>query len=247
MQLKTKGLVLREVKTGEADRILTILTPEHGILSASAKSSLRLKNKLFAATGLFCYSEFVLFPGKNMYIVDEATPIEVFFELRQSVEGMALAMYFAELAATVAQEGEEAESLLRLLLNSFFLIGTQKKPLHQIKAVFEFRTLFDAGFMPDIVGCCECGSAETETFRFDLSEGALFCQNCAEKIGAAPNISRSQLAAMQHMLYSEPEKAYSFTLLPEAMAGLSRLATHYVCSQLDHRFKTLDFLETVLD
>ena len=36
MQLKTKGLVLREVKTGEADRILLILTPEHGILSASA-------------------------------------------------------------------------------------------------------------------------------------------------------------------------------------------------------------------
>ena len=194
MQLKTKGLVLREVKTGEADRILLILTPEHGILSASAKSSLRLKNKLFAATGLFCYSEFVLFPGKNMYLVDEAAPIEVFFELRQSVEGMALAMYLAELAATVAQEGEEAGSLLRLLLNSFFLIGSQKKPLHQIKAVFELRTLFDAGFMPDIAGCCACGSAEAETFRFDLAEGELLCQNCAEKAGVAPDADEGLIA-----------------------------------------------------
>ena len=60
-QVKTTGIVLREVRTGESDRILTILTPGHGVISASAKSSQRLKNKLFAATGLFCYSEFVLF------------------------------------------------------------------------------------------------------------------------------------------------------------------------------------------
>ena len=71
-QIKTKGVVLREVHTGESDRILTILTPQYGVISASAKSSQRLKNKLFAATGLFCYSDFVLFEGHSMYIVDEA-------------------------------------------------------------------------------------------------------------------------------------------------------------------------------
>ena len=49
MQLVTPGLVLREVKVGESDRILTILTPEHGLISASAKGSLRLKSKLFSA------------------------------------------------------------------------------------------------------------------------------------------------------------------------------------------------------
>ena len=57
MKLVTPGLVLREVKVGESDRILTILTPEHGLISASAKGSLRLKSKLFSACGLFCYSE----------------------------------------------------------------------------------------------------------------------------------------------------------------------------------------------
>ena len=77
-QVKTKGIVLREVKTGESDRILTILTPDSGMISAAAKGAQRLKSKLFAATGLFCYSEFLLFPSKNLYIVDEATPIEVF-------------------------------------------------------------------------------------------------------------------------------------------------------------------------
>ena len=46
MQLVTMGLVLRQTKVGEADSILSILTPGRGVITASAKGSLRLKNKL---------------------------------------------------------------------------------------------------------------------------------------------------------------------------------------------------------
>lgn len=53
MQVATTGLVLRQVKVGEADRILTILTPDLGVVSASARGSLRMKSALFSATGLF--------------------------------------------------------------------------------------------------------------------------------------------------------------------------------------------------
>ena len=63
----TPGLVLKETRYKESDRILTILTPELGVISASAQSSLRLKSRLFSACGLFCYSEFVLVPGRNVY------------------------------------------------------------------------------------------------------------------------------------------------------------------------------------
>ena len=50
MQVATTGLVLRQVKVGEADRILTILTPDLGVVSASARGSLRMKSALFSAT-----------------------------------------------------------------------------------------------------------------------------------------------------------------------------------------------------
>lgn len=246
MQVKTKGLVLREVKTGESDRILTILTPSLGVVSASAKSSMRLKNKLFAATGLFCYSDFLLFPGKSLYTVDEATPIEVFFGLRASIEGMSLAMYLAELAAQLAPEGEESAGLLRLLLNSFYLISENKRPLHQVKAVFELRAISEAGFQPDVVACRACGGFETPMFYFDLAEGSVLCADCAQKADRAPNLTGGQLAAIQHILYASPEKLYSFTLPQPALEGLSRLASDYVARQLDHPFKTLDFLRTVL-
>ena len=244
-QMKTTGIVLREVRTGESDRILTILTPGHGVISASAKSSQRLKNKLFAATGLFCYSEFVLFEGKTMYIVDEATALEVFFDLRGSVEGMSLAMYLAELMGTLAPEGEEADVQLRLLLNSLALI-CRRRNLYQVKAVCELRALSHAGYMPDLVACAGCGCYEGDAFFFDVAEGRLLCSSCAARAGRAVNLPGAELSAMRHILYSGDDRIFSFILPEEALRHLSGLCTDYVTRQLDHRFKSLDFLQTVL-
>ena len=115
MQIVTPGLVLREVKVGESDRIITLLTPKLGVITASAKGSLRLKSKLFSACGLFCYSEFTLVPGRNMYTVREAEVKNVFHGISSSIEGMSLAMYMAEMASALSPTGEEAEKeLIRL-------------------------------------------------------------------------------------------------------------------------------------
>ena len=117
----TPGLVLKETRYKESDRILTILTPELGVISASAQSSLRLKNKLFSACGLFCYSEFVLLPGRNMYTIREAEVRNVFHGISSTIEGMSLAMYLAEMAAALSPTGEEAAKELRLLLNCLYI------------------------------------------------------------------------------------------------------------------------------
>ena len=149
----TPGLVLKETRYKESDRILTILTPELGVISASAQSSLRLKSRLFSACGLFCYSEFVLVPGRNMYTVREASVKNVFHGISRSIEATSLAMYLAEMAAALSPTGEEAGRELRLLLNCLYMISENKSDLRVIKAVFELRTMSECGFMPQIV-CC---------------------------------------------------------------------------------------------
>ena len=106
----TPGLVLKETRYKESDRILTILTPELGVISASAQSSLRLKNKLFSACGLFCYSEFVLLPGRNMYTIREAEVRNVFHGISSTIEGMSLAMYMAEMASALSPTGKSTNS-----------------------------------------------------------------------------------------------------------------------------------------
>ena len=146
----TPGLVLKETRYKESDRIITLLTPGLGVISASAQSSLRLKSKLFSACGLFCYSEFVLVPGRNMYTVREADVKNVFHGISSSIEGMSLAMYMAEMASALSPTGDEAAKELRLLLNCFYMISEKKADLRVIKAVFELRTMSECGFLPQL-------------------------------------------------------------------------------------------------
>ena len=245
-RLTTMGLVVRATKTGEADRALSILTPGHGVISAMAKGSLRLKSKLFSGTGLFCYSEFLLFEGKTMCTVDAASVKEVFWGVHESVENMALAMYLAEFAAALAPAGEEAEPVLRLLLNCLYYLNEKKRPPRLIKAIFELRALSQSGFMPNLVACEDCVKYEGEPFFFDVPRGVLYCASCAAKRGLQPNLDASALAAMRHIVYAEDRKLFAFTLGRESTRQLGAVASQYVMQCVDRPFKSQEFLETVL-
>lgn len=247
MQIATTGLVLRQVKVGEADQILTLLTPDLGVVSASAKGSLRLKNKLFSASGLFCYSEFSLTSGRTHYFVDSAQVKKVFHGISESVEGMCLATYMVEIVLSLSPAPPEADAQLRLLLNSLYMIGQKKMPLRQLKAIYELRAMSMAGYQPDLLACAECGRYDGGEFYFDPVEGNLLCAECADKARHIPNLDTGALYALRHICLAEDRKLFSFTLAPASLKNLSRVSEQYVLAHLEHGLKSLDFLKTVLE
>lgn len=247
MKITENGLVLKEVKLRESDKILTLLTPQHGIVSASARGCMRPNNKLFSACGLYNYAEWTLHPGKNMYSVDEAAPIEVFFGLRGSIEALSLAAYIAELLLVLQPTGDEAARLLRLALNSLHMLSAEKMAPALVKAVFELRSLSEAGFMPDLLACGDCGRYEGGPFWFDGRAGMLLCEACAEAAGREPNLNPGALAALRYIVLSDDDKLFSFNLEGESLGLLCAVAEEYTLLNLDHPPKALGFLKSVLN
>lgn len=247
MQIATTGLVLRQVKLGEADQILTLLTPDLGVISASAKGSLRLKNKLFSASGMFCYSEFSLTSGRSHYFVESAQVKKVFHGISESVEGMCLATYMAEIAIALSPAPPEADAQLRLLLNSLYMIGQKKLPMRQLKTIYELRAMSMAGYQPDLLACADCGRYDGGEFYFDPVEGNLLCADCADKARHIPNLDTGALYALRHICLAEDRKLFSFTLAPASLKNLSRVSEQYLLAHLEHGLKSLDFLKTVLE
>ena len=243
----TSGLVLREVKYKEADRILTILTPRYGVISAIAKGSLRLKNKLFSACGLFCYSEFTLYPGKNMYTVDKAQIKTVFHELSRSVETMSLAMYMGEIAIMLMPTQEEADTVLRLLLNSLYMAGKGSIPLKQVKAVYEMRVCSICGYLPQLLMCKGCGLYDGKDFFLDPLDGKLLCRDCAAREGYKPNLDPGALYAMRHICLADDKKIFAFRLAEHSSKLLYTTAERYVLTHLESVPKSYSFLKSVLE
>lgn len=246
MQLKTDALVIREQNIGEADRLVTLLSGEYGLMRAFAREARRVKSRSVNATQLFSYSHFTIFKGRDRYIIDEAAAQEVFFALRSDIEKLALAQYFAELTAHLAPEQEEAGAFLRLILNALHLLAAGKKELPLLKAAFELRMMSLAGYSPDLTACSDCGRFDAEAvFALDLQEGVLRCADCqAPGEGKVP-LSASVLAALRHILYQEPGKLFAFTLPPEGLQALGAITEQYLLAHLQLSLPTLRFYNTI--
>ncbi len=242
MLIATDGIVLKEVKIKESDRILTILTRDKGLVTASAKSSLRMKNKLASATGLLSWSDFVLFQGRTMYSVNEAESKNVFFDLRNDIETLSTALYLAELTSVFTTDANSSEELLELLLFAFDKLCKAKQPAAFIKTVYELKLLSVVGYMPNLLACADCLKFEDKVFYYDIPNGELFCSECAGKRGFQPNVTLATIAAMRHIVFSETNKMYSFTLGKENFENLSNIVNAYTQYHLDKPLKTHQFL-----
>ena len=138
----TCGLVLRETVTRDADKILTVLTPDRGRLSVIARGARRKGSRVAAACQLLAYDEMTLRRKGECYYLAEASTIELFDGVRQDIEKLALAAYFAELTEAVCQDAMAAADMLPLLLNALFAADI-KKVSHNVKDLM--RTLLENG------------------------------------------------------------------------------------------------------
>ena len=153
MYVNIKALVIREARYKEADKILTLLTPDRGRITASAHGALSKKSRIASACQQLTYSDFVLDLRNGRYSVKEASVMESFSGLRADFSAMALACYFCDCAETFAFEDEGNDEILRLCLNSFYALSNGLYPQSKIKASFEFRLISAAGYCPDLGDC----------------------------------------------------------------------------------------------
>lgn len=244
MYLKTEGLVLRQVNYQDNDQILTLLTKEYGLMSVKARGVRRNSSRLKGACQLLTYAEFVIFENKGFHTVNEATPLQMFSELRGNIEHLALASYFAQAAELLSQENVPNPEVLSLTLNSLYALCRALCPSDLIKAAFELRLDVLSGYAPELSGCAVCGAPQPD--RFDVAGGVLLCTRCGAGAGLRLPVSAGTLAAMRHITTCDAKRLFSFRLTGESRKELCDLTETYLVTQLERGFYTLDFYKSLI-
>lgn len=246
-KIVVKALVLRETQTKEADKILTVLTAEHGRLPVVARGARRKNSRIAAASELLAYSELVLYERRGWYLLDEASTLALWNNVRRDVERLALASYFAEMTEAVTAEETPAPETMSLLLNALYALDATNKPPELIKAAFELKLMALSGYEPLVADCAVCGATAPAEPLFDAEEGVVVCRSCA---GAAARsllpLDAGSLAAMRHVLGAERKRMLSFALNGETMRRFSRVCETFALRQLDRSFRTLDFYKNLI-
>lgn len=257
MTTEVRGLIIRTVDIKETDRLVTIFTEEKGAVTALARGARSLKSRKLAATMQFCYGRYVLYKQGDKFWIKEAELIENFFDIRQSIEGLALANYICEVLSDVTVEEAERD-LLRLSLNSLYAISNNLYSVEKIKAAFEIRAVSILGFMPNVLTCHNCDERGGDFF-FDIMGGIIECRTCHEKREKGriehsdPHethilciLSEGAKTALGYCIYSPVERIFSFNISSEDMRLFSRATEEYILNQLGHSYKSLEFYKSVL-
>lgn len=245
MYEKTEGIVLREIQYKDADKLLTVLTRDFGKITVRGRGIKSGRSKSKAAGQLLAFSEFSLYENQGRYTLTETTVKEMFHELREDIELLSLASYFAQVAETVAQENDPAGELLSLLLNCLYALSKLRKDQMLVKAVFEFRLACIIGFQPDLRACAVCGGGCPD--RFNVSQGVLQCSYCngADLDGIRLPISHGTLQALRYISACDSRKLFSFSLSDSALHELAQVAEGYLMLRLERGFYTLDFYKSL--
>lgn len=246
-----QGLVLREVRYKESDRILTLLTDKRGKITLKAQGALGRKSRIAAATQSLCFSEFSLEPAgytgaAGQWRIASASTVEQFLGLREDIAALALGVYFAELLETVCAEELADGAALSLGLNALYALSRKLYEPTHIKAVFELRLMAIEGFEPDLNGCAVCGRQDVQEPMFSPDSGLLHCRDCGGAVyGGAMPLDEGALAAMRHIVTAEPKKIYNFALPAESEQRLARVCESFVSRQLDRQFASLEYWKSV--
>lgn len=243
MEIKTKGIVLGRNFYGEKDAIITILTEDYGVLSASAKGVKSMKSKLSSGCSLFSYSDFLLTESNGRYIVTSASLLDGFYGLSSNIERLSFATYAAEAASTISPAPEDAKTVIPLLMNTFYLFANSQKDLRLIKCVFELRLLCALGYAPELDGCVECGDTEEICF-FSAGEGGAVCRSCGG-IHDTQIITPNTLSAMRYVKDSDDKKAFSFALSRSNIDEFENCTEKMMEDILGKRLSSLNYLKQI--
>lgn len=244
MTTVTHGIVLREAKYRESDKILTVLTPDLGKMTVTARSSRKKGGGVSAAAQLLVWSELTLSEYRGRWTLSEgATELE-FRTLRRDLDRLSLGSYFAELTDTLVPEGQSAPEPLKLLLNALYALDALDRPLGLVKAAFELRLLSLSGFAPNLEACALCGR-EPEQARLHLREGLLHCRGCKIGGGISLPVNPAVLLAMRYIIRCDSKRLFSFRLDEESARQLESVCESYVLTQLERGFRTLDFYKSL--
>ena len=236
--VKTEGIIIKEVKYGDSDKIYTLFTKEFGKISAKAKGVCSPESRLMHGTNFLCYSKFILYQYPKSYMISQCDVIHNFYQLSEDNVKVSYAAYFADLINELSAENEPHEAVLRLFLNSLYLLKEGKKPEQLIKFVFELRLMCESGYAPDLT---ESGGT---LGYFDIAQGKLVGYDSLNRIRML-ELSAAEIRAMQYVINADEKSIFSFTCGDELLSRLNEISKNYLLYHLEKTPKTLKFLEDI--
>jgi len=182
--VKTRAVVLKSQRWGEADRIVTLYTEKLGKIRGIARGARRLKSRLGGALEPFGYIDLTAFEKslETLVRISQVDLIKSFGKLREDLTAMTAAASMVNMIKAITPDRDPQSSIFNTLVGGLQSLQDEGDP-ELCSLLFQVHVLGQTGFRPQTDHCAGCNSEiDMARAQFSPSSGGLVCGSCRERI-----------------------------------------------------------------
>ena len=155
---RDEAIILRTQKLGEADRIITLLTKDHGRIRGVAKGVRRTMSKFGARLEPGSHVDIQMHAGKTFDTITQVEAIMNYGEaLTDDYQRWTIAHAILETAERFTQQEEEpAPQEFQLVVGGMRALAENRYDSSLILDAFLLRSLSIGGYEPSMTACSRC-------------------------------------------------------------------------------------------
>ena len=240
---QTEAIIIKKIKLGEADRILTLYSSDQGKIEAVAKGVRRPKSKMAGHLELLTYSQIRLARGRNLDTIIGSQTLDSFLSLKNDLWLTAMGLYAAELVNQFTVESAGSRPLFELLLKTLrFLSQAQNTGL--VLRYFELHLLDLVGYRPMLQECASCRMELQPVDNFFCSDaGGILCPDCQNKHPFSIPISVDALKVLRLFQSSSFEVVSRLKVGQELSNELKAVLATYIRYLLEREVKSATWMD----
>ena len=239
---RDEAIVLRTQKLGEADRIITVLSRQHGRIRAVAKGVRRTTSRWGSRLEPFTHVDLQLAEGRSLDVITQAETLTPFHSrLGMDYERYTAGTVMLETAdRLVYEEKQPALQQFLLLVGGLRVLTSGEHGPGQVLDSYLLRSMAVAGYAPSFQACARCGDPGDRPHRwFSPSGGGMLCSECRVPGSASPAVET--VALMAALLTGD--WAVVDAASPRHLREATGLVAAYLAWHLERGLRSLAYVE----
>ncbi len=242
-QYQTEAILVAARDWGEADKMVTLFSREHGKIIAFANGARRPKSPLAGGMQLFTHMDVRVVSGKNYDSVKQCEMKNSFRQVQEDFNCMAYGTFIAELVAELCPEKQPEPQVFDLLLEVLKILPMRNPRM--VALAWAWQMLFIMGYYPDFKQCVICGQALVLPGYFCFLNGGCICSNCNH--GNLPEVNGKIVDFIDCLLHVNWKNPVEFTVSGAVLMQTEKILMEYLTQCLDKPLKSMKFIKQVAD
>lgn len=235
-RIEDAAVVLRAYPLGEADRILTLITAEHGVVRAVAKGVRKPTSRYGARLQPLNHVQVMVYQGRSLGTISAVDSVQLYgSQLADDYVRWAAGQVLAEATQRlVSEELEPARPHYRLLVAGLGALADERRDPRLVIDAFLLRSLATGGWAPTFSDCAQCGAPGPHAW-LHLPSGGAVCQVCRPT--GSVSVSPGASALLGALLSGDWAGAEAATTTSRRAA--SGVVAAYLQLHLEHDLRSL--------